>query len=145
MWTVGAGARGCNTTSLQVNEWTSTDGVNWTGPTLVSITLPGQVIWHMNVAVGPGAGHLLAALAAFPDGAACSGTSLFLAERDGQTWKAYPTPLIAPGHGWDSQDIYRSSLLYEPATELLRVWYSARDLSDNEWHIGYTQGPLTID
>jgi hypothetical protein len=144
MWTVAAGVQGCNTTSAVVSLRTSADGLDWTAPVPVDMTLPGHVIWHLNVAVGPGTGHLLSALAAFPDGAACSATSLFLAEWDGQTWKAYPTPLLAPGQGWDSQEIYRSSLLYEPDTNLLRIWYSARDDSDNEWHVGYTQGPLTI-
>jgi hypothetical protein len=43
---------------------------------------------------------------------------------------------------WDSKEIYRSSLLYDPNSGLLRVWYSAfresKIKEDQTWHVGYT-------
>ncbi len=145
MWTVGAGAKGCTTAATIVNQRTSLDGVHWSAPQPVNVALPGQVIWHLNVIPLTEPGRFLAALTAFPDGATCSWTSLFLADSHGQSWKAYPTPLIAPSGGWDSEEIYRASLLYEPESNLLRVWYSARTVGANQWHIGYTEGPLAIE
>jgi hypothetical protein len=79
-------------------------------------------------------------LAAYPLGSYCGKTVLFFANsHDGINWQTYPQPVMRVGAGWDSGEIYRSSLLYDPDTALLRVWYSASDDVSGIWHVGYSQ------
>jgi hypothetical protein len=99
----------------------------------------------------PGTTRLLAAVSAFRRGTSCNHTKLFLAYGDDdygddQALALYPLPLLLPGAGsaWDNYSIYRSSLLYDPAHERLRLWYSARHSMTNAWHIGYTQGTFQL-
>ena len=66
-----------------------------------------------------------------------AGSRLKLAtSEDGLAWDIHPTPLLAPGSGWDDERIYRASFLYDDGR--LRVWYSARS-SAGQWHVGYSE------
>ncbi|MCB1504821.1 MAG: hypothetical protein KDJ47_07570 [Hyphomicrobiaceae bacterium] len=56
--------------------------------------------------------------------------------RAGSSW----LPLLAPsGHGWDDQEIYRSTFLIEDGE--IRLWYGAKS-SGNQWNVGYISGQL---
>jgi hypothetical protein len=142
LWSVDTGS-GCATQSSTVNVRTSTDGVKWAPPQALSITQPGYVIWHVNMIPVPAKGQWMSLVTAYPLGRSCTSTVLFFANsHDGIHWRTYPTPILTPGKGWDSKEIYRSSLLYDPNSGLLRVWYSAfresKIKEDQTWHVGYT-------
>jgi hypothetical protein len=147
MWTVNSGPAGCKTQHTTVEERTSTDGINWTKPHPSGITVPGHIVWHLNMIEAPTRGSFVSLLAAYAKGAACDGTRLFLARSDGLVWGTYPDAVLAPspGQGWDNAEIYRSSLLYDRTDATLRVWYSARDWPSNAWHVGYTQGRIPVE
>lgn len=149
LWSVDT-ETGCSTKTSVVNVRTSTDGVKWSDPRALSISQPGYVIWHLNMIPVPPKGQWMALLTAYPEGMSCSHTELFFANsHDGVHWQTYPQPILTPGPGWDSREIYRSSLLYDPTSSLLRVWYSAEKLSDvksgRAWHVGYTQKVFSVE
>jgi hypothetical protein len=139
LWSVDTNI-GCGTQNSTVNQRTSLDGVNWSAPQPLNISQPGYVIWHLNVIAVPSKGQYMSLLAAYPLGSYCGKTVLFFANsHDGINWQTYPQPVLRVGAGWDSGEIYRSSLLYDPDTALLRVWYSASDDVSGVWHVGYSQ------
>jgi len=144
MWTVDVGDKGCTSVSTTVTQRISADGLHWSQPQPLSITQPGYMIWHLNVIYVPTTGQFVSVFAAYPRGRSCNWTELFLADSDGTDWATYSGPLLTQGRGWDSRNIYRSSLLYEPATSRLRVWYSARERRTNAWHVGYTEGLVSL-
>jgi hypothetical protein len=146
MWTVDIGAKGCSTASSHVLERSSVDGIHWTGPAVVDITIPGYVVWHLNVTQVGRTGRLLAAVTAFREGLSCNHTKLFLAYTDGERWVTVTEPILSPGKfpAWDDMCIYRSSLLYDEERSRLRAWYSARQSGTNAWHLGYTEGQLVL-
>jgi hypothetical protein len=96
-------------------------------------------VWHINVIYVPEKQQYMMLLNAYKDGTGCGDTVLFFANsRDGVAWSTYDQILLSPRSGdWDSGEIYRSSLLYDPNTSLLRVWYSASN--GPEWHTGYAE------
>lgn len=145
LWTVDTGS-GCTTQIAAVNQRTSSDGVNWSTPQTLRINQPGYVIWHLNTIAVPALKQFMSLLAAYPNGSNCGHTSLFFANSyDGINWDTYPQILLgASPSGWDSAEIYRSSLIYDPVHELVRVWYSAQNAADLAWHVGYTQGPFSV-
>jgi hypothetical protein len=139
LWSVNTNI-GCGTQNSMVNRRTSSDGVNWSAPQPLNISQPGYVIWHLNVIAVPSKGQYMSLLAAYPLGSYCGKTILFFANsHDGINWQTYPEPVLNVGAGWDSGEIYRSSLLYDPETAILRVWYSASDDVYGKWHVGYTR------
>src|SRR5579872_235920 len=153
MWSVDAGGKGCSASSTALRYRTSSDGEHWSAPKSVNVTQSGYKVWHISVAVLPSLPFRKAGLlsqpvqqdsifvmlaSAFRDG--CGHDRLFLAySTSGVFWKTFSTPLLAPNEdGWDNSGIYQSTLVFDPASDLLRVWYSADGSS--LWHIGLTQG-----
>ena len=140
MWTVNSGPAGCSATSATVEVRTSMDGTEWSGPQRVSLEQPGYVVWHINVSYIVSKQEYWAAVAGYPDGSDCGHTVLFyLKSLDGVNWISYNRAVLKPSAGWDNAQIYRSHLLFDPNSNRLRVWYSARDRS-GAWHIGLTEG-----
>jgi hypothetical protein len=146
MWTVNIDPGGCTAHSSSVFERSSTDGVHWDAPTAANITIPGYVVWHLNMTQVGYTGRLLAAVTAFRQGTSCHNTELFFAYTEGDRWVTVPKALLAPGKApaWDDRVIYRSSFLYDEAQDLLRVWYSAEEVKPSAWHLGYTEGKLVL-
>lgn len=145
LWTVEVPDQGCFSSSTRVTERASTDGVHWSEPLEVQMAPKGQYVWHLNVtAAAPGDG-LLAAVSAFPKHTNCRTTSLYLgAGHGGIDWRVLPKPILGPGKLWDDGQIYRATLVYEASDDRLRVWYSARKQSTQDWHIGYAQEKLPV-
>jgi hypothetical protein len=144
LWAVDTGI-GCGTLTSTVNVRTSLDGAAWSNPIALNFTQPGFVIWHLNTIAVPSKGQFMSLLAAYPVGTNCDRTRVFFANsHDGLNWQTYPHASLSPGKGWDSLEIYRSSLLYDPDTKLLRVWYSARDDVKLQWHVGYTAESFSV-
>ena len=116
----------------EVVHATSTDGVSWSPLEPLEI---GQVQWHLDVLyIEPKAEYWML----FVDAPVAGAALKFATSADGLRWRDYAAPLLTPGAGWDDERIYRSTFLYDPAGDLLRVWYSAKNRA-GEWHIGYTE------
>ncbi|MFQ6048502.1 MAG: hypothetical protein ACE5K7_03985 [Phycisphaerae bacterium] len=116
----------------------SSDGLNWSEPVLFDIPLPsGFSVWHLDVTCVPQFQSYWALINTVPY------QNLYLAfSRDGLTWRTYEEPVLSPGPpgSWDEDHIYRSSLIYDPDRDVVRIWYSARD--HGMWpHIGYVEAP----
>jgi hypothetical protein len=139
LWSIDTES-GCSTQNSTANLRTSLNGLVWSAPRPVNMVQPGFVIWHLNIIWVPAVGQFMSLVAAYPRGTDCGHTKLFFANSiDGSTWQTYSEPVLEPSQGWDSAQIYRSSLVYDPGTDLFRVWYSARDSVKSEWRAGYTQ------
>ncbi len=146
LWTVDIAPEGCSATTSHVLERSSADGIHWTGPAEAGLTVPGYVVWHLNVTQIGSTGRLLAAVTAFREGQSCHSPELFLAYTEGDRWVTVPQPLLSPSQApaWDDRNIYRSSFVYDDELERLRVWYSAQNTATNAWHVGYTEGKLVL-
>jgi len=136
LWSVNAANAGCSASSTFVQYRTSPNGVNWSAPQLTDVAQPGYKIWHIGVTeVSPGNYTMLSS--AYKHN--CGHDDLFLAlSQDGIHWTHFGRPLLTPSCAWDGNAIYKSSLAFDPKTDLMTVWYAA--LGGNSWHLGVTQG-----
>lgn len=114
---------------------TSKDSKNWSLPVRCNISIPGWVIWHLDVIkTNIGYEGLLVAL----DKEAGNRALFYIDSSNGLKWYSSALPVIYPSlNGWDSADIYRSTFLKQNG--LYRIWYSARG-QNQKWNIGYTKG-----
>jgi hypothetical protein len=124
----------------------STDGISWSSPTKIQNF--GQInteIWHLSIRYIPSVKEYWAFIAAYPEGNVNAATEeYFLKSTDGLNWTSYPNKTVLPTNsGWDSFRIYRSSFVYDPATDIIKVWYSASDADAGFWGIGYTTNTYT--
>jgi hypothetical protein len=126
MWTVDAGSVGCAATSSSLVMRTSTDGRKWSKRSTVSIAQPGYTIWHIDIQWIPSRHQYWALYAAYPATVGCGATSLFLAtSADGSKWTTYPSPVLAPGVIPQFEtNVYRSSFVYDPASDEIAMWLS---------------------
>ncbi|AHG87639.1 hypothetical protein J421_0102 [Gemmatirosa kalamazoonensis] len=145
MWYVDAGKAGCKTSSSRVlvraveDSGARVTGARWSEPVETDLAQPGYVIWHMKVRYVPSKGEYWALYSAFPVGpAGCDIDDLFLARStDGVHWRTFAAPILRhEDRAWTAAAIYRSSFLYDAATDELRVWLSARG-SDAKWRLGF--------
>lgn len=147
MWSVNSGTAGCGATSTMVESRTSVDGANWSVPQPVSISQPGYVIWHIEARYIPSKREYWMLSAAYPQGTNCNNdqTALFFSSSpDGINWTSYSIPGLVAGSGWDDGEIYRSTFLYDPSMDTLKVWYSARSaVWPWKWHMGSTAANFT--
>lgn len=138
LWSVNPGVNGCGAGTTQVEYRSSSDGVHWVSPHIVNLRQPGFEIWHIDVQWIAPKGEYWALYAAYPAGRTCGITSLYFAtSTDGLNWNSFRKPLIAPGGGWDSGQIYRSTFIYDATSDSLDIWYSAQ--KGHVWHTGYYQ------
>lgn len=113
----------------------SKNGMNWSKRKTCKIHIPGWTIWHLDVTkTDMGYEGLLCAR----DNKSRSTALFYIKSTDGLTWSPSNTPIIYPSaNGWDSMDIYRSTLLKQNG--LYEIWYSACNFNE-KWGIGYTSG-----
>ena len=140
MWSVNTGANGCENQGNTVELRTSSNGTSWSSRTTVNLDIPDVEPWHIDVIYVPSKSQYWALVAGYPSGGTCAKTDLYFAtSSDGINWTTYDTPALSTGDSsaWDSGQIYRSTLLYDETSDLLRVWYSANDGS--KWRQGYTE------
>lgn len=109
---------------------TSDDGVRWSPLESIDVT---PAPWHLDVAHVDGEFVML-----IVDSPVAGARLVAATSEDGVYWSPGSNSILSPGDGWDDERIYRSTLLYDETTRLLRVWYSARS-SGGQWHIGYTE------
>jgi hypothetical protein len=133
-------ASSCSAPATYVRYRTSTDGLNWSGLQNVIIAQSGQNIWHIEVNYMPAMNEYWMIYAAYPAGSTCGNTELYFAKStDKINWITYSNKILGKSTSWDSGQIYRATFLYDEITDIVRVWYSARN-NANIWHIGYTIG-----
>jgi hypothetical protein len=151
VWYVRTGAEGCQSNSSNVVFRTTHpgDGVRfeqaeWSPPTVALLSIPGAVIWHLDVIDVP-QGYL-ALIAAFPKGASCSSSDLWLAtSTDGIRWKAFAVPLLWRGMSMvENRSLttwYRGTMRYDAETDMLHLWPSA--LAGARWGVYHVSARLT--
>jgi hypothetical protein len=124
MWAVDAGRAGCRARYPRIVLRRSTDGIGWSAPTVVSFSQVGFVPWHLDVQFVPQLNAYWALIAAYPQGSACTASSLFLAtSTDGMDWKTYPSPVLERGAlDQFSANVYRSTFAFEPDGNSLTLW-----------------------
>lgn len=151
MWYVRSGVTGCQARAstvqmrqAQLSRLDSFENAKWSEPTAVGMSIPGHVIWHLDVDELPQGGYL-AFIAAFPVGASCSNVDMWLATSpDGITWRNFAIPLlwrgmaIATTRGIDTW--YRGTIRYDAETDTLHLWPSA--LSGRSWSVYHVAVPL---
>jgi hypothetical protein len=123
-------------------RYTSANGRTWSNETLCMIPAPlsGAGLWHMDVVYSPTLEKYILMTSDSHRGATHRGGSFWMGESEnGLVWDVSPIPVMArKTTGWDSKILYRPSILYDSATDKMRVWYSAQDTS-NLWWTGYTE------
>lgn len=146
MWYVNAGRAGCDTKSTRVvvrNATDQTGGIvdtRWLSPKPTDLAIPGYVIWHIKARWIPEKSEYWMLIAAFPEGTSCQTDDLFFARSsDGVHWTAYPQPVLRhEDRQWTAGAVYRSSFLYDPHSDELQLWISARG-TDDAWRMGYAR------
>jgi hypothetical protein len=153
IWYVRAGTSGCTATSSTVQLRVATpdassryDHSAWSAPAPVSLSIPGYVVWHLDViAISRDAGYL-ALIAAYPRGANCATSDLWLASSvDGLNWRSFPMPIL-----WRSMNAatqrslstwYRGTMRYNASTDSLDFWPSA--MSKTAWNVYHARVKLS--
>lgn len=123
LWAVDAGR-------FTLRSARSSDGVTFGSLQPVGL---GDQIWHVNVEYVP-TKHEYWMLYDYPSSPL--GVVRLARSVDGLTWTTYTNRALTYTNGWDAS-LYRSAFLYDPGTNLLRVWYSAHS-SSAVWHVGQT-------
>lgn len=145
MWSVNSGPVGSCAETMKIEMRTSMDGRTWSAPQAASISTPGYRVWHIEVIDVPAKNEkwMLATASALTVPCVRQTVQLFARSSDGLNWEAFDKVALAPGSGWDSSHIYRSTLLYDDTRNTIQVWYSGRNGSTGVWHIGYTEANYT--
>ena len=140
MWTVNAGPVGCDASSTTVELRRSNDGLTWSQPSTVSLSLGGVFAWHIEVQWVPALREYWALFNGKVSGS-CTTEALYLATSgDGVTWKTYPTPVLRRGAIPELNDIvYRATFAYDPDRDLVSLWHSGARYTSRgyEWHAAF--------
>jgi hypothetical protein len=125
MWAVNGGQAGCGGSRTTVEVRRSTDGQQWSEPVPVALAQPELWPWHIEVQWIPSREEFWALYNAKQPGS-CTTPALFLATSpDGVAWTVLSQPVLVKGRIPQFQDIvYRSTMIYEPASDAVTFWYS---------------------
>ena len=151
-WYVQAGSGGCVAPESRIalreavpEPRKSVMLVPWKFKTVVNVSQPGYVIWHIDVIRIEDGGYLMLA-AAYPKGTDCGHSDLFLyVSRNRIDWESFPVPFM-----WRTmanvnvKTLYRGSLLYDEKTGNLDVVFSAMNLFGDwkKWEAQYSLSRL---
>jgi hypothetical protein len=147
MWYVKTGKAGCNARATSVVTRVASDAsgrvvdTKWIGPSPTNLSIPGYNIWHIKARWIPSRSEYWMLLSAFPvNGNGCKTDDLFFARSaDGTHWTTYTQPILRhQDRDWTAGAVYRSSFLYNAASDEMSLWISARGM-DGAWHIGYSR------
>lgn len=149
VWYVDAGREPCRrrTTRVMMQRGdlaalrSSDPGQGWSAPEETGLVQPGYWIWHIDVIWVPEKREYWAVYPAYRQGQ-CGARDLFFATSpDGVTWRSFPAPLLEHGtERWTRSTLYRASLLYDRATDVVRVFLSGADHGP-KWKLGYAEFP----
>lgn len=116
-------------------------GRGWSLSYAAKLEQPGYSIWHIDVTWVPSKKEYWAVYPAYRTGT-CQAEELFFAKsRDGLTWQRYQVPFMRRNAAqWTSMRVYRSSLLYFPERDALRVYISGSGGGPQGlWRLGYVE------
>jgi len=153
IWYVRTGGDGCSATTSSVQLRVALPDSNshyersdWSRATLVDLSIPGFVVWHLDMAALPNDGGYVALVVAYAKGLTCGTSELWLAtSANGVSWRTYPMPVL-----WRTMKLarkrgittwYRGTLRYDAATDSLHLWPSA--LSGSTWAVYHTAAKLS--
>lgn len=142
MWTVNGGAAGCNGPATTVELRRSADGLVWSAPEPVQLASDGETPWHLEVEWIPSRHEYWAVYNAKQPGSCMTKNLRFATSTDGVTWTVFPSPLLKAGAIPAFADIvYRSSIAYDPASDLVTVLYSGAHAVGRtyEWQVASEQ------
>ena len=145
MWSVNTGDRGWNNQSNIVELRTSLNGIDWSEPVSLKngFAQAGYYHWHIDMQWMEEKQEYWCIYPAYPYGGGSNYTELFFAtSKDGLVWTTYENPVLVPENGtWYNNFIYRSTYLYDEATDMFRLWYNAG--SGQGWQVAYTENTYT--
>jgi hypothetical protein len=145
MWSVNAGAAGCTAPATTVELRRSTDGLAWSDPETVQLGYGGATPWHIDVEWIPSRHEYWGVYNAKTPGSCMTEVLRFATSPDGVTWTEFPSPLLRAGAIPEFADVvYRASIAYDPATDVVTLLYSGAR-SDNGayvWEVATEQLPL---
>jgi hypothetical protein len=153
IWYVRSGADGCNSTTSSVQLRVAMPDSNsryersdWSALRPTNLSIPGFVVWHLDVAALPNDTGYVALVVAYAKGLTCGASELWLAtSRDGIAWTSYPMPVL-----WRTMKLakrraittwYRGTLRYDAASDSLHLWPSA--LAGSTWTVYHTAVKLS--
>lgn len=93
--------------------------------------------WHMNAIRHQGIIYML--VATFQGNLICN------TSKNGLTWTCNPSPSIVVGRAgaWDSDQIYRPSIVLDEDKTTMHTWYSGRGPGSSSWRLAYTRMPIS--
>lgn len=118
-------------------RWTSVDGQTWDPEAAqhCSTLFPANTMYHHDIEMLDD-GRLLMA---YTNG---SRISFAISSDQGLTWtNPLGFAMLPSASGWDNTWLYRSSCLIQNG--MFRLWYSAKSMPGDVWHMGYTETPLS--
>lgn len=140
MWTVNAGRVGCDASSTKVELRRSTDGLTWSPPSAVALSVGNVFAWHIDVQWVPALREYWALFNGKVSGS-CTTDALYLAtSADGVAWKTYPSPVLRRGAIPELEDIvYRATFAYDASRDLVSLWHSGARYTTRgyEWHAAF--------
>jgi len=140
MWSVNSGVVGCGASSTSVELRRSSNGVSWSAPEQIAISDPDGFAWHIDVEWIPSRNEYWAVYPVKVAGSCTTDRLRFATSADGVHWTTYPAPLLLRGASDDLQDVvYRSTLDYDAAADVVTLWYSGAKFVDGvyRWHLAW--------
>lgn len=136
MWTVNGGAQGCTAAATTIELRHSADGVTWSPPAPVQIGSDGETPWHIDVEWIPSRGEYWAVYNAKAPGSCVTRVLRFATSTDGTTWSVHPSPLLRAGAMPAFSDIvYRASIAYDAASDVVTLLYSGASAGDGTAYV----------
>ena len=142
MWSVNSGHAGCSAATTTVELRRSRDGLTWSKPAIVALAQPERWAWHIDVQWIPERAEYWALFNGKTAGG-CTTAELYLAtSADGVAWRTYPAPVLRAGVLPELEDVvYRSTLAYDAASDVVTLWYSGARYAGRgyAWRLAYEQ------
>jgi hypothetical protein len=125
MWTVNSGPTGCASASTTVEIRTSTDGIAWTPAATTDLADKDNFPWHIDVEWIPSRAEFWAIYNVKIPGSCTTAALHFSRSTDGLHWTPAVGPVLVREVIPEFRDIvYRASLLYDAAGDVVTLWYS---------------------
>jgi hypothetical protein len=137
MWSVDAGASGCDAAATSVELRRSQDGLTWTAPVQVAIPTHGLFPWHLDVQWIPERHEHWMMFNAKEPGSCTTGELQLATSADGVRWVTYPSPVLRRGAIPEMADIvYRATFAWDAANDAVTIWHSGAsfDAGSYAWH-----------
>lgn len=153
VWFVESGPSGCTSGGTAVKmryavrvPGKSIDQLEWKSGPEIKMAQKDFRIWHFRIKKLPGSMGYIALFAAYYKTYTCASDEVFLAtSKDGINWETFAVPILwRTMPGFSLAAWYRTTMLYNPATDRLDIWPSAIDKNGlwTEYHAAYNYSKL---